>query len=73
MKNIDGKESNTAKRVNITTEFNEFKDSLFNKKVLREKMRRIQGKNHKMGTYEIDRISLSLSEYQYHYHYHQKW
>ena len=30
MKNIDGKE----KGVNITTEFNEFKDTLFNKKVL---------------------------------------
>ena len=53
MKNIDGKESNTAKRVNITTEFNEFKDSLFNKKIIRHKMRRIQSKKHKMGTYEI--------------------
>ena len=28
-------------------EFNEFKDTLFNKKVLRHKMRRIQGKNIK--------------------------
>ena len=27
------KESNTAKGVNITTEFNEFKDMLFNKKI----------------------------------------
>ena len=26
MKNIDGKESNTAKGVNFATEFNEFKD-----------------------------------------------
>ena len=44
MKNIDGKESNTAKGVNIATEFNEFKDTLFfNKRVLRHKMRRIQG------------------------------
>ena len=32
MKNVDGKESNTAKGVNIATEFNEFKDTLFNKK-----------------------------------------
>ena len=31
-KNIDGKESNTAKGVNIVTQFNEFKDTLFNKK-----------------------------------------
>ena len=59
MKNIDGKESNTTKGVNIATEFNEFKSTLFNKKVLRHKTRRIQGKKHKMGTYEINKISLS--------------
>ena len=29
MKNIDGKESNTSKGVNIATEFNKFKDTLF--------------------------------------------
>ena len=56
MKNIDGKESNTAKGVNIATEFNEFKDTLFNKKIIRHKMRRIQSKKHKMGTYEINEI-----------------
>ena len=60
MKNIDGKESNTAKGVNIATEFNEFKDTLFNKKVLRHKMRRIQGKKQKMGTYEMNKIQLSV-------------
>ena len=32
MKYIDGKETNTAKGVNIETEFNEFKDILFDKK-----------------------------------------
>ena len=58
MKNIDGKESNTAKEVNIATEFNEFKDVLFNKKVLRHKMKRIQSKKHKIGTYEVNKISL---------------
>ena len=47
IKNIDGKESNTAKGVNIATEFNEFKDILFKKKIIRHKMRRIQGKNIK--------------------------
>ena len=36
MKNIDGKESNMAKGVNIATEFNEFKDTLFNKKIIRQ-------------------------------------
>ena len=49
MKNIDGKKSNTTKGVNIATEFSEFKDTLFNKKVLRHKMRIIQGKKHKLG------------------------
>ena len=44
IKHIAGKESNTVKRVNFATEFNEFKDTLLNKKVLRNKMRRIQGK-----------------------------
>ena len=32
LKNIDGKESNMAKGINVATEFNEFKDTLFNKK-----------------------------------------
>ena len=56
MKNIDGKESNTVKGVNIATDFNEFKDTLFNKKVVRHTMRR---KKHKIGTYEVNKISLS--------------
>ena len=46
----DGKESNTAKGVNIVTEFNEFKDTLFNKEVLRHKIRRVQSKKHKLET-----------------------
>ena len=59
MKNIDGKESNTAKGVNIATEFNEFKDTLFDKNLVRHKVKRIQSKKHKIATYEIDKISLS--------------
>ena len=43
-KNIDGEDSNTAKAVNVGTEFNEFKDISFNKKVLRHKLRRFKGK-----------------------------
>ena len=42
--NIDGKESNTTKGVNMATEFREFKDTLFNKKIIRHKMRTIQNK-----------------------------
>ena len=59
IKKIDGKECNTAKGVNIATEFNEFKDVLFNKKIIRHKMKRIQAKKHKIGTYEIYKVSLS--------------
>ena len=32
---------------------------LFNKKIIRHKMKRIQSKKHKLGTYDIDKISLS--------------
>ena len=54
IKKINGSESSTAKGVNTATEFNEFKDVLFNKKVIRHKMKRIQAKKHEIGTYEID-------------------
>ena len=59
MKKIDDKEYNAAKGVNIATEFDKCKDILFNKKVIRLKMRRIQSKKHKLGTHEISKISLS--------------
>ena len=55
IKNIGGKESNKAKGVNIASEFNELKDTLFNKKVIRHKMKRIQSKKYKLGTYEINK------------------
>ena len=54
----DGKESNTAKGINTATEFNEFKDTLFDKKVIRHKMKRIQGKKHKIGIYKIKKTLL---------------
>ena len=37
IKKINGSEFSTAKGVNIATEFNEFKDVLFNKKIIRHK------------------------------------
>ena len=58
-KKIDGKEHNTAKGVSTATEFDNFKDVLINKKIIRHKMERIQSKKHKLGTYEIDEISFS--------------
>ena len=59
IKKIDGKEHNAAKGVSIATEFDKFKDVLFNKKIITQKMKKIQSKKHKLGTYEIDKISLS--------------
>ena len=44
VKTIADKESNTAKGVNIATEFNEFKHTFLNKKIIGHKMKRIQGK-----------------------------
>ena len=41
------------------TEFKKFKNTLFNKKIMRHKIRRIQAKIHKLGTYEINKIPLS--------------
>ena len=58
MKNIDGKETNTAKELSVATKFNKFKNMLFKKKIMTH-MIRIQAKNHKLGTYEINKISLS--------------
>ena len=59
MKKADDKEYNTAKGVSITNEFKEFKDVLFNEKIIRHKMKRFQSKKHKLGTSEIDEMSLS--------------
>ena len=42
---------------NIT--HNEYKDVLFNPKYLKDSMNRIQNKNHRLGTYKINKISLS--------------
>ena len=45
--------------MSIATEFTKFKDVLFNKKIVRHKMKKIQSKKHKLRTYEIDKVSLS--------------
>ena len=42
VKDIDRKKPNAAKGLNIATEFNEFKDTIFHKKILSHKMKRIQ-------------------------------
>ena len=37
---------------------NEYKDVLLNKKCFRHSMNRIQSKNHKIGTYRVNKFSL---------------
>ena len=44
---------------NAFIEFQEFHDTLFQKKILRHTMRGIKPKNHNLGTYETHKISLS--------------
>ena len=51
--------------MSIPIEFNKFEDVFFNKKVIRHKMKRIQPKEHKSGTYEIDKTSLCFDDERY--------
>ena len=62
MYSILGKSSNkksTNKGRNAFIEFQEFHDTLFQKKILRHTMRGIKSKNHNLGTYETNKRSLS--------------
>lgn len=56
---VDGKKSTTTKGVNVALVFPEFKDILFDKKVVRHKMRRMEAKLHEIGTYEVEKTPLS--------------
>ena len=47
------------KNVVATTSYNEYKDVLLNNKCIRHSINRIQSKYHWIGTYEINKISLS--------------
>ena len=59
----DNSEHKKAKGVNknvvATISHNEYKDVLPNNKCLKHLMNRIQSKSHRIGTYEINKISLS--------------
>ena len=55
----DDKEVNKAKGGNKKLRHKEYVDVLFNKKVIRHKMKRIQSVLHEIGTYDINKISLS--------------
>ena len=53
------KEVNKAKGVNLKLRHKEYVDGLFNKKVVRHKMKIIQSSLHQIGTNDINKISLS--------------
>ena len=53
-----GEEVNTAKGVNISIEFKEYKNVLFNKKLIRHKVKSIQSKLHKFSSYDVFKICL---------------
>ena len=55
---IDDEEKIRAKGVNRGLKYDEFCDVLFNKKIIRHNMKRIQAKKHKLGTYNICKFSL---------------
>ena len=55
----DNKEINKAKGLNKKLRHKEYVDVLFNKRVVRHKMKRIQLKLHEIGTYDLKKISLS--------------
>ena len=54
---VDNKENKKGNRVNKEAaknrRHNEYIDVLFNNKIVKDKMERIQSKLHKIGTYEV--------------------
>ena len=60
---VDNSEPKKAKGVNknvaATISHNEYKDVLLTNTCIRQSMNRIQSKDHRIGTYEINKISLS--------------
>ena len=56
---VDDEEITKAKGVNKKIKHKEFVDVLFNKKMVRHNMKRIQSKLHKIGNYDVCKISLS--------------
>ena len=56
---VDDEEVTKAKEVNKKIRHNFFFNVLFNKKVIRHNMKRIQSELHRIGTYDVCKISLS--------------
>ena len=53
------KTKGVTRNVVATINHNEYKDVLLNKKYMRHSINRLQSKNHRIGTYEVNKISLS--------------
>ena len=56
---VDDEEKIRAKGVNVRLTHSEFDSVLFNKKIMRHNMKRIQSKRHRIGTYDVYKVSLS--------------
>ena len=56
---VDDEEVTKANGINKKRRHKEFVNVLFNKKVIRHNMKRIQSKLHKIGTYDVCKIPLS--------------
>ena len=56
---VDNEEVTKTKGVNKIIRHKEFTHVLFNKKLIRHNMKRIQKKLHRIGTYDVCKISLS--------------
>ena len=56
---VDDREVSKAKGINKKLRHEKYVDVLFNKKVVRHTMKRIQSKLHEIGTYGVFKISLS--------------
>ena len=56
---VDNEEVTKAKVVNKKIKHKKFVSVLFNKKVMRHSMKRIQSRLHRIGTYDVCKISLS--------------
>ena len=56
---VDDRKKTRVKGVNRMLEHGEFYDVLFGKKIVRHGMKRIQAKIHRLGTYDVCKVSLS--------------
>ena len=64
---VDDEDIKKAKRVNMSAvkkiRHKEFADVLFSKRMIRHSMKRIKSKLHRIGTYDVCKISLSCFDH----------